>query len=381
MNLYFNPRSAILLAVFIQAVVTAFLVLQRRQKSNTQSDKFLSALLFFLGLSLTDFVIGFLGFYDKFPRLTFFPFENLFVITALLYLFCLSLLQNDKPSKKAVQKHLTIPIIYFVSHFIVFLLPNTTKQDILSKFYFPFFVYIESLLCYIISAYYFVHITQVLKKHSQIVNENYAQISPSVLNWLRYFVIGFIVYLTIDFILSASSVLFHFNFEQQYWKYIVRALLISFLCIAGYNFDEKVSLPNIEFEKPELKLEKKDELLTERELQNLKERILAFFQKEKPFLEPELDLNQLSKQLEVSSNILSYTINKGFEKNFNDFVNSHRVDAVIEKLKNPANANLTLIAIAFDCGFNSKATFNRVFKKLAQKSPKEFLNEIKTAST
>ena len=107
MNLYFNPRSAILLAVFVQAVVTAFLVLQRRQKSNTQSDKFLSALLFFLGFSLTDFVIGFLGFYDKFPRLTFFPFENLFAITALLYLFCLSLLQNDKPSKKAVQKHLT----------------------------------------------------------------------------------------------------------------------------------------------------------------------------------------------------------------------------------------------------------------------------------
>ena len=375
MNLYFNPRSAILLAVFIQAVVTASLVLQRGQRSNKQSDLFLSALLFFLGLSLTDFIIGFLGFYDKFQWLTFFPFENLFAITALLYLFCLSLLQNDKPNKKTIQKHLTIPVIYFASHFIVFLLPTSTKQALLSKFYFPFFVYLESLLYYIASAYYFVYIIMILRKHAAIANEQYAQISISVLNWLRYFVIGFAVYLIVDFLLSASAVLLHFSFEQQYWKYIARALLTSFLCIAGYSFEEKVSLPNIEFEKSEPKSEKKEELLTEKELQNLKEKILSFFQKEKPYLNPELDLNQLSKQLEIHSNVLSYAINKGFEKNFNDFVNGHRVNEVIEKLQNPANAHLTLIAIAFDCGFNSKTTFNRVFKKLIQKSPKEFLNK------
>ena len=380
MDLYFNPRSAILLAVFIQAVVTAFLVLQRGIKHNRQSDNFLSALLFFLGLSLTDFIIGFLGFYDKFPWLTFFPFENLYAITVFLYLFCVALLQNDEPNTRTVQKHLAIPVIYFVSCLIVFLLPTATKQQVLSRFYFPFFIYIESLLYYIISAYYFVHIVRVVQKHSQIANEHDAQISTSVLNWFRYFIVGFMVYITIDFVLSASSVLFDFNFEQQYWKYIVRAMLTSFLSIAGYNFDEKVSLPNMEFDKLELVFEKKETLLSEKELQNLKQKIILFFETEKPFLEPELDLNQLSKQLELTNNVVSYAINKGFEKNFNDFVNSHRVNAVIEKLKNPANAHFTLIAIAFDCGFNSKTTFNRVFKRLVQKSPKEFLKEVKKIS-
>ena len=245
MNLYFNPRSAILLAIFIQAVVTAFLLFERGAKGNKQSDKFLSALIFFLGLSLTDFVIGFLGFYEKYPKLVFFPFENLFLITALIYLFCVSLLKKDKPENKIIVKHLFIPAIYFVSHFLIFLLPNSTKEKILTDFYFPFFVYIESLLFYVLSAYYFVHIIKVLKRHTQIANQAYPQINPAILNWLRYFVIGFIIYLTIDFMLSVSSVLFHFNFEQQYWKYIVRALLTSFLCLAGYNFDEKVSLPNI----------------------------------------------------------------------------------------------------------------------------------------
>ena len=380
MNLYFNPRSAILLAIFIQAVVTAFLLFQRGLKNNKQSDKFLSALLFFLGLSLTDFVIGFLGFYERYPKLTFFPFANLFLITALIYLFCLSLLKNDKPNNKVISKHLFIPAIYFASHFIIFLLPNNTKQKLLTDFYFPFFVYIESLLFYILNAYYFVHIINVLKKHTQIANQAYPQVNRVILNWLRYFVICFIIYLTIDFLLSASSVLFHFNFEQQYWKYIVRALLTSFLCLAGYNFDEKVSLPNIEFEKSEIKIEQKNELLSKKELQGIKEKILSTFQKDKPYTEPELDLNQLSKQLGISNNILSFVINKGFEKNFNDFINGYRVNEVIEKMKNPANINFTLLSIAFDCGFNSKTTFNRVFKKFTQKSPKEFWEETKATS-
>jgi len=380
MNLYFNPRSAILFAIFIQAVVTAFLLFERGAKGNKQSDKFLSALIFFLGLSLTDFVIGFLGFYEKYPKLVFFPFENLFLITALIYLFCVSLLKKDKPENKIIGKHLFIPAIYFVSHFIIFLLPNSTKEKILTDFYFPFFVYIESLLFYVLSAYYFVHIIKVLKRHTQIANQAYPQINPAILNWLRYFVIGFIIYLTIDFMLSVSSVLFHFNFEQQYWKYIVRALLTSFLCLAGYNFDEKVSLPNIEFQKSETENEQKSELINEKELILIKDKILSVFQQDKLYLEPELDLNQLSKQLGISSNILSYVINKGFEKNFNDFINTYRINEVIEKMKNPANVNFTLLSIAFDCGFNSKTTFNRVFKKVTQKSPKEFWEEIKLIS-
>ena len=360
--------------------MTTSLLLHRGVKSNKQSDKFLSALIFFLGLSLTDFVIGFLGVYDRYPKIIFFPFENLFLIIALIYLFCLSLLKNDKPSNNIIAKHLFIPTIYFVSHFIIFLLPNSTKQKILTDFYFPFFVYIESLLFYVLSANYFVYIIIILKKHTQIANQAYSQVNPLILNWLRYFVIGFIIYLTIDFLLSASAVLFDFNFEQQYWKYIVRALLTSFLCIAGYNFDEKVSLPNIEFEKPEIENEQKYELLSEKELLGIKEKILSIFEKDKPYLEPELDLDQLSNQLGISSNILSYVINKGFEKNFNDFINNYRVNEVIEKMKNPANVNFTLLSIAFDCGFNSKTTFNRVFKKFTQKSPKEFWGEIRATS-
>jgi AraC-like DNA-binding protein len=93
---------------------------------------------------------------------------------------------------------------------------------------------------------------------------------------------------------------------------------------------------------------------------------------EKPYLNPQLTLNELSKKLGVNAAVLSYVINSGFNKNFNDFVNEFRIDEVKGKLQNGAADNLTLLAVAFDCGFNSKATFNRAFKKFTGTSPKEF---------
>ena len=93
---------------------------------------------------------------------------------------------------------------------------------------------------------------------------------------------------------------------------------------------------------------------------------------EKPYLNPQLNLNDLSKTLGVNTAVLSFAINKGFNVNFNDFVNEFRIREVKEKLQNPEAENLTLLAVAFDCGFNSKATFNRAFKKFTGTSPKEF---------
>ena len=78
----------------------------------------------------------------------------------------------------------------------------------------------------------------------------------------------------------------------------------------------------------------------------------------------------------MSRSQLSEVINEGFGKNFNDFVNSYRVEAVKQMLQDGKQKQLSLLGIAYDCGFNSKATFNRVFKKIAQTSPTEFVNSL-----
>jgi AraC-like DNA-binding protein len=101
--------------------------------------------------------------------------------------------------------------------------------------------------------------------------------------------------------------------------------------------------------------------------------IEKFMNSEKPFLESSLNLSELSKKLDFSSTQLSEIINDGFGMNFNDFVNSYRVNAVKEALDEKKHESLSLVGIAYNSGFNSKATFNRVFKKQTGISPSEYI--------
>ena len=92
----------------------------------------------------------------------------------------------------------------------------------------------------------------------------------------------------------------------------------------------------------------------------------------KPFLNPGLSLLSLSKELKISSGDLSSLINSSFNLNFNDFINGYRVAEFKQQIYLPDNKNFTILSVALDCGFNSKSTFNRAFKKSEGKSPKEW---------
>jgi len=126
--------------------------------------------------------------------------------------------------------------------------------------------------------------------------------------------------------------------------------------------------------------EEKRPILPDSELENLKIRLQNLMENEKPFLDSQLTLANLAKQLGVNTTVLSRVINSGFNVNFNDFVNEYRIAEVKNKLSGGAAETENLLGIALDSGFNSKATFNRAFKKLTGVSPKEFSADAKINS-
>jgi AraC-like DNA-binding protein len=91
------------------------------------------------------------------------------------------------------------------------------------------------------------------------------------------------------------------------------------------------------------------------------------------FTDPELSLNDVAEVLGTNPRTVSRTINLRFGMNFNDFVNQYRVNAVVEAMANGEAVNQTLLGLALDSGFNSKATFNRAFKKFKGQSPANYL--------
>jgi len=100
--------------------------------------------------------------------------------------------------------------------------------------------------------------------------------------------------------------------------------------------------------------------------------IQAYMIHHKPFIEPELSLQSLATKIGLSSHHLSQVINHNENANFYDFINSYRVDEVKLELVKAENAKRSVLAIAFDAGFNSKATFNRIFKERTQQTPSQY---------
>lgn len=94
---------------------------------------------------------------------------------------------------------------------------------------------------------------------------------------------------------------------------------------------------------------------------------------EKLYLNPTLTLIQMATALKLTPKVISRHINTGFNKSFNDYVNGYRIEEVKRRLKSSDLEKLTILGIAYDSGFNSKTTFNRIFKEFTGMAPSEFI--------
>ncbi|WP_171037871.1 helix-turn-helix domain-containing protein [Dyadobacter luticola] len=115
--------------------------------------------------------------------------------------------------------------------------------------------------------------------------------------------------------------------------------------------------------------------LTDELTENIAARLSALMHSEKPYLENDLTIIELAARLHVSRHQLSQVINTSFGVNFFEFVNKYRIAEFKIQSLNPSNEHLSLLGIALECGFNSKATFNQAFKKLEGTTPSDFIRK------
>jgi len=108
--------------------------------------------------------------------------------------------------------------------------------------------------------------------------------------------------------------------------------------------------------------------------------IIMLMEKQKLYAETELTLKQLSDKLQLPSYQVSQAINEGMRKNFYDLINGYRVEEAKRLLQDPKNENYTILSVGFEAGFNSKTTFNTVFKKFTGFTPTEFREKRKDAT-
>lgn len=123
----------------------------------------------------------------------------------------------------------------------------------------------------------------------------------------------------------------------------------------------------------EERIAKKKALLEQSDIEIFRNQLLQYMEKEAPYINPDLSLRSLAALIDMHPNQLSWLLNESLGKNFNEFINHYRIETFKNLAKDSANANITVLGLAYDSGFNSKTVFNTYFKKETGLTPKQFL--------
>lgn len=217
---------------------------------------------------------------------------------------------------------------------------------------------------------YLILTRQFLSQHQRIDNAgNVGSQQPNLL-WLRQFVNVFLVFQgvwlvhLIPYIIPAlrGPLLDKFGW---YPLYIPIAILIYWLGLKGYLHarNSPVDVVTRKIIATSIPTE-----IVEKAIRSL----TTAMQTDKLYLDPELTVEKVGRHVQLPPKTVSFVLNQHLQKSFNTFVNEYRIEAVKGQLTNPANEHLTLTGIAFGCGFNSQATFQRVFRQMTGVSPKEY---------
>ena len=366
MSIPFEPWVLVQIAIIAQAFFAAGLLWFAPQ--NRQANRILAVLMICIALWLTDAFWRLAGIYTQDPDWYFSPIYYSFAFGPLLYFYVRSLVNQDFRLRS---KHLLhfIPVLLQASLYLYLSFQDYSfRRWFWQEVHRPYTYRIEfdgtwiSLLIYSFFAY------QIVRRYQQWLDNNYSETEKIKLNWLRVLlvilaVVG--VQWFIELILR--------DFWDIYYQYDLNHWLLGLLVLAmGIAGLYQSSMTGVAFQEPEPEQEPKQKVTLDPDILT---RIKKALEQEHLYRNPSLSLSDLATALQLPPKLVSQHINGGFEQSFNDFVNTYRVAEVKNRIQAGELQQMTLLGLAFESGFNSKTSFNRVFKRLAGESPSDYASK------
>lgn len=334
--------------LILQSGLFAF-VLFTDQGPKKNSNRLLASFLLILA---TQFVCILLK--DAFPPAIF--MERImcvfgFAYGPLLYFYTRSLIFNDFEFKP-------LHLLHFLPSLVFFLSPLANCP---LCFDFGILLYL-SLVVYVSLA------IQDLLYYRRIVRNTQSEISRMELKWLQWTMILFCGTLFLDVL------------DHMFWNLDIGGLSpihISLLILVNWMFYKGLKQPQLF-----LGVSQTDQNLVQGrtgkwaeedpQVEVELEKIWRYLTEERPFTDPNLSLSDLAEQLELPIRRLSFLINTHFGQNFMSFINEHRINLAKERLLAPKDPGETILEVMYDVGFNSKSSFNTLFKQTTGMTPTQF---------
>lgn len=237
----------------------------------------------------------------------------------------------------------------------------------------------------LISAVYIAKTLVMLHSYSRRLQSYFSSIGKIRLSWLRNTTFLLSLFLVV---FIGENVFFLYGINLSNFFTLSSTLIAVYVYSLGYmglikseilsNPETVKSIDQLDSEESDMHAESdltaryRKSGLTPEKLQESHQALLQLMDSEHLYQNSDLTLAQLAERLQISSHNLSEVLNTQAGKNFFDFINHYRVEQVKKDLLDPAKRGYKLIAFAFDAGFNSKSSFNTIFKKYTGMTPSQF---------
>jgi AraC-like DNA-binding protein len=348
---------------FCQSLFCAILMFTK--KENTLSDRILSG---WLSLLAIEFMICGLDYeiYGQ-PLLS----GSFLLFNPCLFLYISSLTRSQFTLRWIQILHL-LPFAFFEIVIYIIRQPFSLDTFFIHDHYFIFrLIFSISLL---ISWCVYIPLSLILvNRHRIYLKNEWSNIEENEsLGWVLAFTVFYVVFCIFAVLITSIAYFKHLNpLTPHIYNYTTLLLLVYIMSF--YGLRQKVTLKKTSSVEKILTPYKTSTLNIETK-QYIQQRIIQYFEKEKGYLNPDLNMNVLSVQLKIPKYQITEVLNTTIGMSFFQIVNHYRVEEVKKMLSNPQN-KFSIEAIGYDCGFTSKSSFYTVFKNMTGETPVSFRNK------
>jgi AraC-like DNA-binding protein len=386
----FNFKSAFLLFFFLHGVIFSTLLLVKGARNRNKADCWLGLFILLCAGYVCPFMLGYAGWYSGgiYREIMFYvPFQQLLLIPPVLYFYTHFLLNKDFALTRRHFVHFIPASLYLAYSLVVFV---TDKLMLQEHFFYAdgrdkdFSAWYQ-VAGFITLGIYVVASLNVYKRYKFQSYESLSFADSVLFRWAQHFLAGLLLLLLLRAVFFLTNPEWG-QFGQKFWYYFSFSILYYYLSISGYvnSVRSVISLNTQNTQQyvavaAETAGEKESQSGNQPAIENLDEwarNIERLMVQDRLFANPGLTIADLSARLHTHSKKASQVIHQAYGMNFNDFINSYRANEVIQKMEAGEHNLQTLLGIAYDCGFNSKSTFNRAFKKTTGLTPKDYLQKI-----
>jgi AraC-like DNA-binding protein len=375
--IHFGPMSITLLLGALYGAMFAGLLWW--SKRNRTANRLLALLLIVIALRMLPYIIGFAGYFDKYPWLSFLPYEASLAFGPLLYLYTHTLFAApDKLPRNAWWHFLpvSVQVLYYCT---IFPFPLEFKNHWNSSLHVPVVMIVEQAGTFASIAIYWAMSLNHYRRYQRWLVENVSDREDHHIEWVRNFLIALAITLVFWMGLALFEIFFTLNYFDRFPFYVWLTVLSYYLGTEGFRHAAHryppwhTALPSV-LPLPAPAIDVVAERAGLRANADKWRRQIAA---EQWWRDPELTLASLARKLGTNTSDLSRAINDGLGLNFNELINRMRVESVKQSLAD--NDKRNLLEIAFAAGFSSKASFNRSFKLYAGETPTAYREKFDRA--